>query len=102
MKMLDVLMVRIYITEGSGQQEELLAYLKNEVKVRGVSIFRAIYGFGDSKSAHSAALVDLSLDLPLVIEFFDEVPKARAIVKHLHSSIKPEHMVCWEAKANVA
>jgi PII-like signaling protein len=101
MKMVDIWVVRIYITEDSKQQENLLKYLKDDAKVRGVSIFRAVYGFGDSKSAHSSSLIDLSLNLPLVIEFFDEVSKVNTIIEHLSVSIKPEHLICWPAKANI-
>jgi PII-like signaling protein len=44
--------------------------------------------------------IDLSLDLPLVIEFFDTNDKVQFILEHLGKKIKPEHIVFWEAKVN--
>jgi len=99
MKTSDVLLVRIYITESSGLLHKILVYLKKEVNIRGVSVFRAISGYGDSGN-HATALVDLSLNLPLVVEFFDTKNKIESALTYLNTVIKPEHIVFWEAKAN--
>jgi len=100
MKDVDVIMVRVYITEASKMLEKVLSYLKDEAKMRGVTVFRAISGYGDNKEMHTASLVDLSLDLPLVVEFFDEKGKVAPVIEHLNSFLKPEHIVFWDAKAN--
>jgi PII-like signaling protein len=71
MKHSDVTVVRIYLTEGEKLMKTLLAKLHDEEKVRGVTVFRGISGFGRSGVVHSSTLLDLSLDLPVVIEFFD-------------------------------
>ena len=99
MKSVPVILARVYIMEGSKLLNKTLSYLKDEIKIRGVSVFRAIEGFGDS-GLHSSSLLDLSLNLPLIIEFFDEAEKVDAALKHLNEYIKPEHVVFWEAKAN--
>ncbi len=99
MKTADVIFVRIYITESSHMLNKIVSYLKNEAKIRGISVFRAISGFGDT-GKHTASLVDLSLDLPLAIEFFDSKEKIEPALEHLSGVIKHEHIVCWEAKAN--
>ena len=99
MKTMDVIFVKIYITESSHLLNTIMNYLKNEAKIRGISVFRAISGFGDTGN-HTASLVDLSLDLPLAIEFFDSKDKIEPALKHLSSIIKHEHIVFWEAKAN--
>lgn len=100
MKTIDVLMVRIYITESSHLLEQILTWLRNEAKVRGVSVFRAIGGFGES-GQHTTSLIDLSLNLPLVIEFFDEDQnKIDKVLTHLATLVKHEHIVLWQAKAN--
>jgi hypothetical protein len=44
--------------------------------------------------------VDLSLNLPLTIEFFDHPEKVTLALEQLGKLIKPEHVVCWEAQAN--
>ena len=63
-------------------------------------MFRGVTGFGASGRFHTARLLDLSLDLPVVVEFFDEEKKVAAIVDHLESMIKPGHMVHWQARVN--
>jgi PII-like signaling protein len=99
MKTVDVIFVKIYITESSHMLNTIVNYLKNEAKIRGISVFRAISGFGDTGN-HTASLVDLSLDLPLAIEFFDSKDKIDPALEHLSGIIKHEHIVFWEAKAN--
>lgn len=99
MKTVDVVMVRIYITESSHLLKSIVNYLKTESCIRGISVFRAISGFGES-GVHGASLLDLSLDLPLAIEFFDSKEKVDVALAHLSQTIKPEHIVFWDAKAN--
>lgn len=98
MKLIDILMVRVYITESSHLSKTISSYLKDEAKIRGFSVFRAISGFG-THGEHTAALIDFSLDLPLVIEFFDEKNKALAAIEHMSTVLKAEHISFWEAKA---
>jgi PII-like signaling protein len=100
MKNIDITIVRIYLTETSSLVKKLIEYLKNDAKVRGVTVFRAITGFGDDKKIREASLVDLSLDLPIVIEFFDDKDKAMLVIDYLSSIVKPEHVVFWDAKTN--
>jgi uncharacterized protein len=99
MKTVDVIIVRIYITESSHLLNTIVNYLKTEAKIRGISVFRAISGFGETGN-HSISLLDLSLDLPLSIEFFDSKEKIKPAIAYLSAIIKPEHIVFWEAKAN--
>jgi PII-like signaling protein len=99
MKSVDVIFVKIYITESSHMLNKIVQYLTTEAKIRGISVFRAISGYGDTGS-HSASLIDLSLDLPLSIEFFDSKEKIEPALDFLASIIKHEHIVFWNAKAN--
>lgn len=93
-----VTMVRIYLMESSGKLQEIVDYLTNKSKVRGLTVFRAISGYGESGS-HATSLIDMSLNLPLVIEFFDEKEKVSPALEHLQQMIKPEHIVFWDAEA---
>ncbi len=95
-----VVMVRIYLTEGQHQFERLLAWLHDEAKVCGVTAFRGIAGFGRSGKIHSAHLIDTSLDLPLVIEFFEVSEKFEALWPELNQRVPEGHMVYWEAHVN--
>ncbi len=100
MKHSDVTVVRIYLTEAEKTLKTLLAKLHDEEKVRGVTVFRGVSGFGRSGKVHSATLLDLSLDLPMVVEFFDEPVKVARILSHLKGIIPPGHIVSWLAKVN--
>ena len=97
MKSLDVMFVRIYLTEGEGNLQDLLKCLHDEEKVQGVTVFRGISGFGKSGKVHSSSLLDMSLDLPLVIEFFDVPHKVNEILEHIRKDIDPGHIVSWPA-----
>ena len=100
MKHHDVTMVRIYLTEGEKAMKQLLARLHDEEKVLGVTVFRGVSGFGRSGKVHSATLLDLSLDLPVVIEFFDLPDKVKRILAHLQSILPAGHVVSWPAQVN--
>lgn len=100
MKQSDVILVRVYLTEGEKLVKTLLAKLHDEEKVRGVTVFRGISGFGRSGVMHSSTLVDLSLDLPVVIEFFDDPPRVKRILSHLKAILPPGHVVFWPAHVN--
>lgn len=97
MNMHDVTVVRIYITEGEKILKSIISYLKKEAEIRGVSVFRAISGYGKSGEHHSS-LVDLSLDLPLVVEFFDEPDKIALAMETVSTLVKAEHIIFWQAR----
>ena len=98
MKTATVTMVRIYLSEGDAKLDTLLKRLHDWEHVRGVTVFRGITGFGPSGRIHAASLVDLSLDLPVVVEFFDERERVRQILDHLAPMVKPRHITCWDAQ----
>ncbi len=100
MKTIEITMVRVYITEGKRQLQKIMACLHDEMQVRGVTVFRGIAGFGKSGRMHSSDLLDMSLDLPLVLEFFDQPDRLEPILEHIHSIVGPGHIVSWTANLN--
>ena len=98
MKTIGVLMVRVYLTEAEAHLESLLKSLNDEGKVRGVTVFRGIAGFGKSGAIHSSSLLDMSLDLPVIIEFFDEPDRAQDMVDELYKKVGPGHITTWSAQ----
>lgn len=100
MKMHDVTIVRIYLTEGETQLKNLMKRLRDWEKLRGLTVFRGISGYGESGIIHGADIVDLSLNMPIVVEFFDEDEKINQILEHLNDQIKPGHMLKWSAQIN--
>lgn len=96
----EVIIVRVYLHEGEGRLSALLAYLHDDSRVRGVTVFRGITGFGKSGQYHSSALIDISLDLPVVIEFFDTPGRIEPILEYLNAVVEPGHVIYWSAKMN--
>ena len=94
---MQVTMVRVYFTEGEKRLQLIMRYLHDEKAVAGITVFRGITGFGKSGSLHSSSLLDLSLDLPLVVEFFDNPEKVKAIINDLKKEVKPGHIIWWPA-----
>ena len=97
----EIIIARIYLHEAKAGMEDLLKFLHDDSKVRGVTVFRGITGFGNSGKYHSSSLVDMSLDLPVVIEFFDNPDRMRDIIEKLNDRIKPGHLVYWTAQTNL-
>ena len=100
MKTESVTIVRIYLTEAEAHLNHLMKILHDEEKVKGVTVFRGISGFGKSGKVHSSTLLDMSLNLPVVVEFFDNSEKVNKILEHLENIIKPGHIVSWSANVN--
>ncbi|MGW8310522.1 MAG: DUF190 domain-containing protein [Thiogranum sp.] len=100
MNLESVTFVRIYLTEGDRKLQDLLRCLHDQAKVRGVTVFRAMTGFGRSGVVHSSSLLDLSLDLPVAVEFFDSPERVEEILKHLKDRLEPGHVVVWNAHVN--
>jgi len=96
-----VTMIRIYLTEQEKLTSQLLDLLHDEEQVQGVTVFRGISGFGQSGKLHSSSLLDLSLDLPIVIEFFEQPQKATAILERLDKIVPSGHIVSWQAQRSV-
>ena len=97
-----VTMVRVYLSESDRLLKPLLSRLHDEEQVRGVTVFRGISGFGESGTVHSAGLLDISSDLPVIIEFFDEPGKVAGIIARLRSEVGPGHIVSWAAETEGA
>lgn len=98
--MANVEMVRVYLTEHEGVLDDILRCLHDEHRVRGMTVFRGISGFGGSGRMHEARWVDLSLDLPVVVEFFDAPERTREARAALEQWVAADHMVYWPATVN--
>ena len=96
--MSDVTVVRIYLSEKNNSLDKLLRWLHDEEHVRGVTTFRGIAGFGVSGELHTARTLDIALDLPLVVEFFDDTEKVAAILEDLRGRVDAEHVISWTAR----
>lgn len=98
----DIMMVRIYLHEAEhGRRatllQEVLNILHDQQRVQGVVVFRGIAGFGSAGEIHAADLLRLNVDLPLVIEFFDDPQVAEAAMGLLDDIVPEGHVVHWPA-----
>jgi uncharacterized protein len=99
----DVLMVRIYLSEADHGRRttlmrEIFSLLHNGHAVQGVTVFRGVAGFGPDGEVHADNMLRLTVDLPLVIEFFDEPTVAEAAIRLLDNLVPKGHIVAWPAK----
>jgi len=97
----DVTMARIYTLEGHDQLNRALDILRDEEKIMGVTIIRGIAGFGKNREVHTSSLLDLSLELPLIIEFYDEPDRVEKAIQTLKSRVDFKHIVSWPATAHI-
>ena len=95
---MNVTVARIYVTEGQHIYEKIFKRLHDEHKVNGVTVFRGISGFGRSGKLHSSELLDVSFDLPVVIEFFDEDEKVQSVIHSLKDIVPQCHILTFDAK----
>lgn len=96
-----VTIARIYLREGEHLLDDLIHFLHDQEKVSGVTVLRGIAGFGPDGKMRTASLVDLSLDLPLIVEFYDLPERVEVILDHLEKHMGLNHIVCWQAMGRV-
>jgi len=96
-----VTIVRIYLREGEHQLASLIKLLHDEERVSGVTVIRGIEGFGSDGKLHLATLLDLSLDLPLIVEFYDLPEKVEAILLRIEQHMGLSHIVTWQAQSRL-
>jgi len=98
----EVTVVRIYISEADhgrrkNLMQEILNILHDQHRVKGVTVFRGIAGFGDTGEVHASDILRLMVDLPLVIEFFDEPSVVQAVLGLLGNLVPKGRIVSWRA-----
>lgn len=64
--------------EGKNLYQYLTEYLRKN-HYAGVTVLRGITGFGKASKVHSSDLLELSSDLPIVIEIVDTEEKVKII-----------------------
>lgn len=83
--------VTIYVTESTQYHHQpiylaVLQYLFYH-GVTGATVTRGIAGFGARHHMHTDRLVDLSVNLPVKVEFIEEAEKLEAILPKLHEMV---------------
>lgn len=63
---------------------EVIVHTAKENGLAGATVLRGIEGFGaDSRAIHTAKLLRLSEDLPIIVEIVDEEEKVKAFVQEV-------------------
>ena len=85
------MMMRIFIGESDKYHGrslyEAIVMLLRERHFAGATVTRAIMGFGANARIRTQKLLDLSVDLPIVVECVDEESKIRAVLPDLDAMI---------------
>lgn len=92
-------LLRIFIGESDRWQgKSLHRALVEEAKrqgLAGATVLRGMEGFGAHSRIHTARLVDLAPDLPVVVEIVDDEAKIEAFLPVVESMVR-EGLVTWE------
>ncbi|MGZ5030684.1 MAG: DUF190 domain-containing protein [Methylobacter sp.] len=96
-----ITVVRIYLREGEHLLGGIIDFLHDEEKVSGITVFQGIMGFGPDGKIRTSHLLDLSLDLPLVIEFYDLPERVESVINHLQAQMGLSHIVSWSATSHI-
>jgi PII-like signaling protein len=97
----EVTIARIYTLEGHDHLNQVLEILREEEKIIGVTAIRGIAGYGSSGMIHTSSLLTMSLELPIIIEFYDEADKVSHAIEKLKSRLNLKHIVSWPVYAHI-
>ncbi|MBI2095857.1 MAG: DUF190 domain-containing protein [Candidatus Omnitrophica bacterium] len=96
-------LLRIFVGETDQWQGkplyEALVLLARKEGVAGATVLRGFMGFGRNSRIHTAKILRLSEDLPVIVEIVDSEERINAFLPHLDDMVK-EGLVTLE-KANV-
>lgn len=96
----EVLVVRLYLAEGRDDIRKVFKWLETN-KMRGFTVFRGIAGLGSDGLMHKASLLDLSSELPMIVEFFDTPERVAELMPTLRTLVKADHIVSWTAQTGI-
>lgn len=95
-------LLRIYLGESDRWDGrplyEAIILKARETGLAGGTVLRSPIGFGASSHLHSAKILQLSTDLPLVIEIVDDVEKIEAFLPLLESMMQGGLIILQEVK----
>jgi uncharacterized protein len=88
----EAVLLRIFIGESDRWQHqplyEAIVLKARETHLAGATVLRGPMGFGKSSRLHTAKILRLSMDLPLVIEIVDSEEKIQAFLPLLDEMMK--------------
>ena len=92
-------LLRIFIGESDTFEghalHEAIVQKVRELGLGGATVLRGIEGFGAHSVVHKSRMLELSADLPIVIEIVDTEEKVRLLLPHLETMVG-EGMITME------
>ena len=83
----DAVLLRIYVGESDRWQHqplyEAIVLKARELHLAGATVLRGPMGFGAASRIHTAKILRLSMDLPIVIEIVDTDDKVQTLLPFL-------------------
>ena len=83
--------LRVYVGESDRYQGkplfEAIVLRARELGLSGATVFRGIMGFGGHSRIHTARVLRLSEDLPVVVELVDRREKVEAFLEELDAMV---------------
>ena len=87
----DSILLRIFIGESDRWNHkplyEAIVLKARELHLAGATVLRGPMGFGKSSRMHTAKILRLSMDLPIVIEIVDSEEKVQAFLPNLEQML---------------
>ena len=87
----EAMLLRIFIGESDRCEDrplyEAIVLKAREMHLAGATVLRGPMGFGAASRIHTAKILRLSMDLPLVIEIVDSEQKVNAFLPELEKMI---------------
>jgi uncharacterized protein len=84
-------LLRIFIGESDKYKGkplyEQIVLKARELNLAGATVLRGVMGFGADSRMHSAKLLDLSMDLPIVIEIIDTKEKIDKLLPFIDENL---------------
>jgi PII-like signaling protein len=84
--------LRVYIGESDRFHHqplyEAIVLKAREIGLAGATVFRGAMGFGASSHLHTAKILRLSMDLPVLIEIIDSAEKIAGFLPFLDEVVK--------------
>ena len=88
----DAMLLRIFLGESDRWKHqplyEAIVLKSREMHLAGATVLRGAMGFGKSSRLHTAKILRLSMDLPLVIEIVDSENKIKEFLPVLDEMMK--------------
>ncbi len=95
-------LLRIFVGEsdrcGHRPLYEKIVLQAREAGLAGATVLRGVMGFGRNSILHTAKILRLSEDLPMVIEIVDSLEKVKAFMPQLDKMIKDGLVTLEEVK----